>query len=178
MARTKKQKKVILESYKDLIKKSKGVILVKTNRVTPNEVSAFKKELFDFDSEFHVVKNTLFKIALNENGIEPMESLDFQSHSALFFGEDIVGPAKALKKFVEDTTDKSEESAKVQIVGGVLDGNVLSIQQVKDLADMPSKEQSISMILGILDQAVAGVLNVLQNPVQSYASILDQAFKE
>lgn len=176
MARTRKEKTAMLDSYKGLISKSKGMIVLKTSGITPNEANALKKELFDVDSEYHVIKNNIFKIALSESNLGAVESLDLGSHSVLFFSEDIVSPSKFLKKFIEDVN--VDGKLKVELAGGFLDGNSLNIQQLKDLADMPSKEQSIAMVLGILDQAIGGVINVLQNPVQSYASILDQAFEK
>lgn len=179
MAKTKAQKKELLDKYKDVVANSKGLVIVKTNRLTPNEVSEIRKDLFDFGAEFKTVKNTVFKIALEENKLSA-EGIDEGSHNVMSFGEDIVNPSKILSKHINDTKVNTEEEkyTKIEVVYGFLDGDQLTREQVIELAEMPEKEQSIAMILGILDQAISGVANVLQNPVQSYASILDQAFKE
>ncbi|MCA9386698.1 50S ribosomal protein L10, partial [Candidatus Dojkabacteria bacterium] len=59
-----------------------------------------------------------------------------------------------------------------------LDGAQLTVDQAISLADMPSKEESIAMILGIIDSALGGVVNVLNDAPRSFVTILDQAFKE
>lgn len=179
MAKTKAQKKDLLKSYKDIVEKSKVLVFVKTNRLTPNEISAIRKELFDFGSEFKTVKNKIFKIALDENNLSS-EAITGGSFNVMSLSEDIVNPSKILSKHIKETHVKTENENydKIEVIYGFLDGDELTKEQVVELAEMPEKEQSIAMILGIIDQAIAGVANVLQNPVQSYASILDQAFKE
>lgn len=177
MAKSKTQKKEILNNYKSQIDSSRGLIVVKASGVTPNEVTEFRKEIHDFNSEFHVVKNSIFAIALKENELEEVEEAKTGENSVVYFGEDIVNPAKALKKFIEDTKiDK--KTFKIEVLAGFLDGDKLNANQVVELAEMPDKEQSIAMILGIIDQAMSGVVNVLEDPVRSYATIIDQAFEE
>jgi large subunit ribosomal protein L10 len=177
MAKNKKQKKELLEKYKGIISNSKGMVIVRAKKVTPNQVNEFKKGLSDLNSEFHVVKNTIFKIALKENNLSEIEDLEFGEHAALFFGEDFVNPAKMLKKFIEDSKiDK--DKFKVEVVAGFLGSEFLNKSQATELAEIPSKEQSISSILGILENALSGIVNVLEDAPRSFVTILDQAFKE
>lgn len=176
MAKTKVQKKELIDKYKDLIEKSKSMVVVKVDATTPNEVNAFRKGIFSTDSKFHVVKNNLFKIALKDKEYDVVDSLDFGEHAVLFTAEDIVTPSKELRKLIE--TAVVEKEPKIKIVGGYLDGAMLTVEQAVNIADTPSIEESISMILGILDQAIGGVVNVLNDPARSYVTILDQAFKE
>lgn len=175
MAKSKEQKKDILEEYNSNIANSKGFIVLKPSRVTPNEANDFRKELYDFDASLKIVKNSIFKRALKENNLDL--DLDKGEFAVMFIKEDIVSPSKSLKKFMENSKTADGED-KVQIVSGVLDGNTLSKEQVSELSDMPDKEGSISLILGILDNAISGVVYVLEDAPRSVASVLDQAFKE
>jgi large subunit ribosomal protein L10 len=177
MAKNKKQKKELLDKYKGMISNSKGMVIVKARKVTPNQVNEFKKSLSDMNSEFHVVKNTIFKIALKDNNLAEIEDLEFGEHAALFFGEDFVNPAKMLKKFIEDSKE-DKDKFKVEVVAGFLGTEFLDKAQATELAEIPSKEQSISMILGILENAMSGIVNVLEDAPRSFVTILDQAFKE
>jgi len=177
MAKSKKQKKDLIDKYIDSINQSKGMVIVKTQKLSPNEVTGFKKAINEFDSKFNVVKNTLFKIALEKSELENVDSLETGSHSVMFMGEDIISPAKKLKDFIDETKiDKT--NFKVTISAGFLDGDLLTSEQAKELSEMPNKEESISMILGILDQAVSGVANVLEDAPRSFVTILDQAFED
>lgn len=177
MAKTKEQKKKIVKEYIDNLKGSKGVVILKTQKITPEEANEFRKKLYDLDAKFHVIKNTLLGLALKEAGLPEEEDLKADSHAVVFIKEDIVNASKVLKTFVTETKT-AEMEAKANIVSGYLDGEKLTKEQVAELADMPSKEGSIALILGVLDNALSGVLNVLEDPIRSYASVLDQAFKE
>lgn len=177
MAKTKKEKKELLNKYIQKIKESKGFVLIKPSKLTPNEANAFRKEVSDFNAELNTVKNSVFKIALKESNLPEISELSHGEHSVLFFKEDMVNPNKALKKFAEATLPK-DGIAKITVVSGILDNILLSKEQVMELADMTTIQGSISMILGILDNAMSSIVNVIEDPIRSYQSILDQAFKQ
>ncbi len=178
MAKTKKQKEAILADYKARIKDSKGLIVLKPSKITVNESNSLKKDLFDISSEYHVVKNTLFKLALKENDLNDLvEKIVEGEYSTIFIKDDIANSSKVLKKYTEDLK-LDKETSKIEIIFGVLDGAALTKEQVAELADMPDKEGSISMILGILDMALGGVINVLEDSPRSIVTIIDQAFKK
>ncbi|BCX13812.1 MAG: 50S ribosomal protein L10 [Candidatus Dojkabacteria bacterium] len=176
MAKNKNQKKEIIDYYTEKLQNAECIVVVKPERLTPNEVNNFRKKLYDFGGSFHVVKNTLFKIALKNAKLPEIDGLDNGMNAVMFTTEDYVNASKALKAFIEET--KEEKDPRVKIVKGILNGELLEKDMVEQLADIPTVQGSVAMILGILDQAVAGVANVLQNSVQSYVSIIDQAFKD
>lgn len=178
MAKSKQQKKELFEKYKKLLENAEGVFVTKPDKITPNEVNEFRKELYDIDSKFHVVKNSVFKLALEEAGLPEIESLEYGKHAVLFAKEDIAGSAKALSAFVEETRLEEEKKDRVTVVGGLIEGNFVDASTVKELSEMPDFEGSISMILGILDDAMSGVVNVLEDSARSYVTILDQAFEQ
>lgn len=177
MAKTKQVKKELALNYSKRLKESKGIIFVKPSKLSPNETNEFRKGLYDINSQFNIVKNSVFKIALKDSNLPEVESLNGGEHAVLFMGEDIASASKALKKFSDDTKDK-EGKSKVEIVAAILDGALLTKEQTIELAEMPDKKGSIAMILGILDQALSGVVNVLEDAPRSYVNILEQAFKE
>jgi len=176
MAKSKIEKKALVEKYKSKLSASKGVIVVKPTKLTPNETNEFRRDLYDVNSEFNIVKNSIFKIALSELSLPEVDSLKGGEHAVLFMGEDIVSASKALKKF-SDATKSKEGDLKIEVIAGILDGQLLSKEQAMEIAEMPDKKGSIAMILGILDQAMSGVVNVLEDAPRAYVSIIDQAFK-
>lgn len=176
MAKTRVQKETLVNAYATKLKESKGIIVLKPNAITPNEASQIKKDLFDSNAEYNVVKNTLFSIALEKANLEKIETFSYGEHAIIFMSEDIVSPSKAINAFIEKTYDKVTKTNKFTIVGGFLDGATLTAAQVQELADMPTIQGSVSMILGILDNAMSSVVNVLEDAPRSMASIIDQAF--
>lgn len=177
MAKTKKQKVILLEEYKQKLKSHKGFIVVRPKKITPTEISELKKELFKFDSSINVVKNSIAKLAIKENNLPEVEDLNGFEHAFLYLGEDIVNPIKTIKKFIQDTKSK-DGNTKFEIITGILDGELISKETVVDLAEMPDVRGSVAQILGILDNAISSVVNVLEDPLRSYVSVLDQAFKQ
>jgi len=176
MAKTKKEKIVLMQSYDAKIKAAKGFVVVKPLKLTPNETNDFRKEIFDSKAELNIVKNSIFKLALKSNKLPEISDLDNGEHAILFFQDDLVTPNKSLKKLIDSTKNK-EGISKITIVSGVLDGQLLTIEQVNELADMPTIQGSIGLILGVLDNALSSIVNVLEDPVKSYLSIIDQSFK-
>lgn len=172
MAKTKEQKKEMLASYTAKLKDSTALILVAPHGLTPNETSEFKKKMMELSSSFNVVKNTIFNLALKEAGWPELETLASGPHAAVFVTQDIAGTAKELDNFMKASKGKME------IKIGVLDGEILNPEQVTELASMPTKEQSIAMIAGLMTNSIAGVANVLEDSVRSVALILNQAFQE
>lgn len=177
MAKTKKFKRELLKEYTEMIQSAKAMVVLRAKGVTPNESNQLKREIFDQGSEYHVIKNTVFRIALQEANLSNEEVISEGEHAVVFMKDDIVTPSKALKAFMENVKD-SESNSKAQIAFGFLDGSYLTGEQVSELAEMPDIQGSISMILGILDQAMSGVVNVLEDAPRSFVTILDQAFTE
>ena len=178
MAKTREDKKQLLQEYSKRIKNSKGLIIVKPRSVKVNEITVVKKGLYDLNSEYRVVKNTLFKLALTENGYELHEDLNNGEHAIVFMNEDISSPAKLMKKYSKDLLLSDKKSSKIELIGGYYEGSLLNKEQVEELADMPDKRGSISMILGIIDQSLSGVVNVLEDAPRSFVTIIDQAFNK
>lgn len=161
----------MMDLYRNKLQKSNGVIVVEPNRLTPNEANEFKKSMVQLGSAYHVVKNTLFKLALKEAGLPEMDNFQNGMNSVIFIEQDVANTAKTLKKFIKDT------EGKLIVKNGMLEGQLLSSAQVEALADLPTKEQSVAMIAGLLTNALAGVANVLEDSVRSVAYVIGEAKK-
>lgn len=172
MAKTRAEKEAMLEGYSKNLEGSTAVILVSQSGLTPKETSTLKVRLSTVGSKYNVVKNRIFMRALESLKMPTIGSLDFGNNSAVYVSEDVATTAKILKEFNKEYGNKLEFRA------GLIDGQVLSAEQTQELADMPSIEQSIAMIAGLLEQSMTGVVNVLEDSMRSVVIILDQAFKE
>jgi large subunit ribosomal protein L10 len=172
MAKTRAQKEVILAEYKEKLTNAYGIIVIDQNGLESNNVSNFKQQLNANGSYFNTVKNTIFELALKESGLPELDMIKTGSHAVIFSSDDIAGTAKLLDAFIK------ENKGKITLKNGILDGQVLSVEQVNELANMPTMEQSIAMIAGLLTNAMAGTVNVLEDSVRSVVTILDKAFAE
>lgn|SRR5690606_34417479 len=117
-----------------------------------------------------VAKNTLTKIAADAQEINGLDSV-LEGPTALVFAyDDPAQPAKILRDF-------ARSSRILQIKAGVLEGNVLTADQVADIADLPSREELVAKVVGGISSPLYGLVGVLSGPVRSLAYVL-QARRE
>lgn len=171
MARTKEQKKQDVAGYREKISSSKAVYLIEPKGITPNEATELKKTLFDMDSQFNVIKNSLFKLALKDEGLSIDEDLFDGPNAAVFASEQSLSEAaKLISKFIKD-------SEKAVIKGGFLDGRFISKEEVEALASLPSRDQLIAQVVGTMNTPISGFVNVLAGNLRSILYVLN-AVKE
>lgn len=172
MAKTRTQKQEMLERYQNKLSEATGVIVLTQNGLTPGEINELKQSLQEVGSSFNVVKNTIFQLALEKSNLPGQDTFNAGPNSVVYTNDDVASTAKILAEFVKTHKDN------IQFKAGILDGQELTLEQVKELSELPSKEQSIAMIAGLLEQNISGIANVMQDSVRSIEIILDKAFNE
>jgi large subunit ribosomal protein L10 len=120
--------------------------------------------------EFHVVKNTLVKLALEASGYAIPEGLLENSSAASFAFTDPAGTAKALSEAA-----KGLEAIKVK--GGYMGTEVLDAARVKALADLPPLPVVRGQLLGVLQAPAGKLVRTIAEPARSLASVF-RAYSE
>lgn len=167
MPKTREQKKEILDGLKDRISRSKSIIFTKFNGLQVKENEELRNTLKAENSEYCVAKKTLFGIALKDSGIENIDVKSFDGRVAAVFGyEDEVAPAKLVNKFI------STHEGKVEFVGGVMENKFIDAIQVKQLANLPSKQELYAKIVGSINAPVSGFVNVLAGNLRGLVTVL------
>ena len=130
------------------------------------EMTALRRALRDKEVRYKVVKNNLAYIAADDAGRPELKEI-IQGPSAIAFGYgEPTDPAKALSDFIRETRSPLE------IRGAVLDGRVLDGEQVRQLADLPSKDELVSLLLSRMQSPISGLVNVLNGPIAGLARVL------
>jgi large subunit ribosomal protein L10 len=169
MAKTKIQKSDLLGQYKDVITKSGGYILVDMSNLNSASVTDLKKKLKEIGSDYSVVKNTVFKIALQETE-QPLQAQDFDGPTAIIsYSEDPTAPAKLLKDL---RTKLKSELPLLQPRFGTLNGEYLDATKVAQLENIPSKEELIAKILGSLNAPLVGVMNTMSGNLKGFTMVI------
>ena len=167
MPKTRVQKEEILAKTVDRLGRSQSVVFVKVEGVKVNELESIRDGLFKDGLQLQVAKNSLFKLALKEVGVEvPSELLD-QPIAMVFSYEDVVASAKLISPF-------SKDIEALEIVGGIMEKRFLSVQEVKSLATLPSREQLLGQLVGTLAAPLSGLVNVLQGNIRGLVTVLGQ----
>ena len=137
------QKKESVKVLAEKIKESKAVILVEYRGVTVEQITKIRADLRNIDSEYKVIKNNITKRALNENGITELDDI-LEGPVAVAFGkEDYLGISKVLYNF-------SKDNEFYKIKAGIIDGKVVSGDEIATLAKLPSREELIAKLAGVL----------------------------
>ena len=139
------RKKETVKEITDKIKNSQSVILFNYKESTVADLQGLRRELKKVDSEVKVYKNTLVKIALDGMNVDLSEFLEGQN--AIVFGKDLLEPIKAIDSF-------AKEHDNVKIITGMVNGEVVSLDQINDYASIPSMEGLLTMFAGGLIEHV------------------------
>lgn len=136
-------KKQIVAEITEKLKASKATILVDYRGLDVAAVTELRKQLREAGVEFKVYKNTLVRRATAETELTALDEHLVGPTAIAFSNEDVVAPAKVLSNF-------AKENEALEIKTGVIEGNVVSLDEIKELADLPSREGLLSMLLSVL----------------------------
>jgi large subunit ribosomal protein L10 len=168
---TKVRKQEIVSELRNLLEDGKVIIVTDLAGLTVSEITQFRRKLDKENAKCHIAKNTLIKIATADTEFAQISDLA-KGPSALVIGyEDPAAPAKATVSFIK-------ELKKGEIRGAVLEGNKLSAAEVKGLAELPSKEQLLSGILGSLDSGASGIVSLLGALMRDIAYMTEEVAKK
>ncbi|WP_199616581.1 50S ribosomal protein L10 [Paenibacillus alkalitolerans] len=144
------EKQQLVSEVATKLRESATTVVADYRGLTVAQVTELRKQLREAGVEFQVIKNTLTRRATAETGLTELDA-HLTGPSAIAFSADAVAPAKILMDFA-----KKNENLKVK--AGVVEGKVVDAAQIKALADLPSREGLLSMLL-----------SVLQAPVRNFA---------
>jgi large subunit ribosomal protein L10 len=153
----KSEKQQDLDKLKTELAKVSTVILTTFQGITVEEDTKLRRAVQAAGGKYQVVKNTLAELAGSGTPAEGVLKNLKGTHSIAYTQTDPVALAKALTKIAKDVPA-------FQFKSGVVEGRVISISEIKQLADMPSKEELISKIMFLLNapaQRIAMALNAL-----------------
>ena len=132
-------KSQVVDEITNVAKTSASFILFDYRGLTAEETTELRRLLRESDSSYKVWKNTLTKRALNSLEYNLDEALE--GPSAIAFSSDAIAPIKALSNF-------AKEHPALEIKGGIVDGNVTSLEEIKALSTIPSREGLLTMLAG------------------------------
>lgn len=168
----KEQKAEQVDLLTEKLKKAKVAVLTDYRGLTVAQLQELRGKLRGGDVEYRVIKNTLARRAAQAAGVSALES-ELKGPIAIAFGyEDLSVPSKLINDFVRTTR------LKLDIMGGLVEGRVFSSEQVKQLADMPSRETLIAQLAGAMQSPLAQLAGALQQPLSMLASALEQYQKK
>jgi len=165
LAISKGKKEELLSQYTDLFSRSSAAILTDYRGLTMGDITRLRNRLREIHGEYHVTKNRLVKLALQQAGITVPEGLLEGPTATGFCFEDVAAIAKLLVDF-------SKESKALVIKGGVLGDRVLDPDQVTALAELPPRPVVLGQVLGAIQGPAAGITRAIAGGIRGILYVL------
>lgn len=166
MSKSREAKGAMVAELKEKFSRAQSFVLADYRGLTVEEVGALRRKLQESGVEFKVVKNTLAGIAARDAGLEGLDRFLEGPTAIAFSPDDPVSPAKGLLNFIE-------ERKKMEIKVGVLNGRVIDFAAVKSLARLPSRNELLAQVLGVMRAPLAGFAGCLQAPLRGFVTAAD-----
>ena len=149
------QKKQIVASVSDRIANSVAGVIVDYKGISVADDTALRKELREAGVEYTVVKNTLIKLAIKGTALESMSEVLDGTSAIATSKEDYVAAARILNKYAEGHDN-------FKLKAGYLEGEVISMDKLMELATLPSRETLLSMVANVFSAPIAGFARAVQ----------------
>jgi large subunit ribosomal protein L10 len=150
-AKVLQEKQQAVAEVTEKFQSSSCTIVADYRGLTVAEVTELRKSLRDAGIEFKVIKNTISRRATAQASLTELDSHLVGPTAIIFSKDEIVTPAKIVAEFAKKNTN-------LEVKAGVVEGRVVGQDQIKALAELPSREGLLSMLL-----------SVLQAPVRNFA---------
>ena len=161
MNRTEKEQ--LVSELRSAFEAATTVVITKQSGLTVSETTELRAKMREAGASYRVAKNRLVKIALQGTKFEGL-SEHFTGPTAIALSDDAVAPAKIAVEF-------SKANDKLQVIGGGMDGNVLSDAELQALATLPSLDELRGKLVGVLQAPATKVAGVTQAPAAQLARL-------
>ena len=153
------EKAAIIEQIRSRAAAASIAVVTDFKGMSVEELTRLRVALRNAGGEYHVVKNTLARIALSDTAHAPIKD-EFKDNCAIALGfDDPVAVAKALSEF-------AKTSKLLEVRHGSLEGKVLNSAQIEELAKLPSKEQLLGQLLGTMNAVPTNLVSLMANMIR------------
>ncbi|KAA0765256.1 50S ribosomal protein L10 [Bacillus sp. SH5-2] len=147
MSKVIETKQQVVTEIADKLRASKSTIVVDYRGLTVSEATELRKNLREAGVEFKVYKNSLTRRAAESAEMAELNEFLTGPNAIAFSNEDVVAPAKVLNDFAKD-------HEALEIKAGVIEGKLVTLDEVKAIATLPSREGLLSMLLSVLQAPI------------------------
>lgn len=161
-------KQQTIDDLNDVFTRAKSAVLAHYHGISAENMTALRAHMRERSVDFRVIKNTLARKAAKNTPLEVLEN-DFKGPVSLLVSfDDAVAPAKALSEYAKSGAEKSPD-----VVAGIVEGKQVSPEEIKALADLPSKEVLLSQMLSVMNGPTTNFVGVFSALLRKLVGTLD-----
>jgi large subunit ribosomal protein L10 len=165
LAISKEKKQELIANYAEKLARSEAVIFTDYRGLSVKDQERLRRQLWESQSAFQVVKNSLLQRVLKDAGMSVPDGALAGPTALGFCFEDVTTVVKILSGFADETE-------LLAFKGGLLGSQFIGVEDVKILADLPSREVLLARVVGGMQSPIGGLVNVLAGPLRSLANVL------
>lgn len=165
------EKKIIVEGLTEKLK-SKAGVFVDYSGITVNEDTELRVKMRDADVDYTVVKNTMMKFAIKNVGFDELDPIFVKTTSMAVSNGDPIAPARIVKEYVDKFPNYFE------IKAGFMDGKILSVDEVRAIADIPPLPILQAQFLGTMLAPITSLAIVLKAIAEKDGAVVESETEE
>jgi large subunit ribosomal protein L10 len=167
-----KEKEQVVAELAERLRSSQTLILADYRGLSVSELDEVRTKLLEHGARFHVVKNTLTKLAADEAGFETLKELLDGPTAIAFVGDgDMVSVAKTL-------SETARKTKVLELKGGILEGTPMDAAQVSELAKLPPADVLRGQVLGAIVGPLNEIVGLFAAPVQDFVGLLNARIEQ
>jgi large subunit ribosomal protein L10 len=167
------EKELSIAQVKEALRNAKSVVVADNKGMTVKQVTNLRKELRAVGVDLKVAKNTMIRIAAKDLGIEGLDQYLHGTTTLAFSNIDEASGARKIREFFA-----KDKAPKFVVKAGILEGKILDANGVQQLADLPSREVLLAMVLAGIQAPLTGVLGAFNGLLSGFAYALDARIKQ
>ncbi len=165
---SREKKAEIISSLTEEIKNSYGIIFSHYQGLNNAQFTKLRRDLKKYNANFKVVKNTFLKLAFKNNNLTELENYVNKSIGVVLCKEE-----KSLVELLKYLFEFSKENTHLELLCGRLFNTTADIKKLEEISKLPSKEELISKLVGLLSMPIRSLYSVLNSPMVSLINILN-----
>lgn len=166
------EKQFLLDELQEKLDSSIGFIVTRYQGFTANKARQFRDIVSEQQGEYEVVRKRVFFKALEKNGI-PFNMDNIEGHIGVIFAKkDVAQLTKACVKYGE------ENEKALEVLGGKIEGDLYSAQDMIAIASLPSLNELRAQILGLLEAPARDIVSVCNAHLSGLVNCLDAKAKK
>lgn len=167
MPLTRIDKSELISSYEKGLAVAPHAFLLGYKGITVPQVTELRNRVRATGGEYVVVKNTLALRAIDGGALASLKDHFVGPTAVVFSGKDPVALAKALTDFAKDVPA-------IEFKAGLVEGRAVEASQIKDIAQLPSREELLAKLLFLMQSPISSFVRVLGAVTQQFVAVLDQ----
>ncbi len=156
-----------VNSISEKMSKSQSAFFTDYKGINVEQINELRTEFYKSGIEYKVVKKTLTKIAAKDAGYENIDDLLVGQMGIAFSYDDPVSPARIITKYVKDNKMNN-----FKITGCIFEGDIFTEEKVKQVVDLPSRDELLASLLGTLNAPMGNLVGILNAGMSNFVGVL------